>query len=821
MANDGTMLRMAFHGAAGCVTGSKHLLRYGEHGKTRVLLDAGLFQGRRDLRRRNWEPLEFNPKAIDHLLLSHTHIDHVGFLPRLVKLGLHAPVHCTPAAYELAELMLLDSAKIQEEDAYWANKKGFSKHQPAEPLYTVSDARDALELRQSHQYGEWVELTEGLRARFLNSGHILGSSFIHIEARLGERIVSIVFSGDIGRFDMPLHLDPERLPACDVLLLESTYGDRLHTTIPVIDQIRQPFLDTLHRGGTILIPAFAVGRSQQLTLMLRRMMKSRQLPEVPIHIDSPMAIDATSIYSRFLDHRNIDADVFDDGRFKLFPEKVSLHKSVKESKQLNNLKGPRIIISASGMLTGGRVLHHLGRLAPNPNNLITLVGYSAEGTRARSLAEGARRIKLHGAYVPVRAQVLSIHGMSGHADRDELLEWVASAPTPPKLVCLVHGEPPSSQALARVLEQRFGCQTVLPELGQEVDLKERLEKLGFFAAPEPAHLVPPAEESETPSEAIPEVSETAETAEIATKRAPCAELTEGPSGLDPEVPKLARALTESAIYRRADHDVDFLQLDEVRSVRLQLEYLKPEHQMSAMGVEGTIVLFGGARIRSPEQARIELEEARRIAAHCPDEAEASRRLELAKRREDQSRYYNVARQLGQLIGKAGDHSRDHRLVVVTGGGPGIMEAANRGAHDVGAPSVGLNITLPHEQFPNPYISPELCFQFRYFALRKMHFLLRAKALVVFPGGYGTFDELFETLCLVQTRKVEALPILLMGEDFWRKAVNFDHLVAEGTISPDDLDLFTYAETAEEAWNHILLWYEQAGRPLLPEEVSGS
>lgn len=808
MANDGTMLRMAFHGAAGCVTGSKHLLRYGEHGKHRVLLDAGLFQGRRDLRRRNWEELEFDPRAIDHLLLSHTHIDHVGFLPRLVKLGLQAPVHCTPAAYELAELMLLDSAKIQEEDARWANKRGFSKHKPAEPLYTTNDALDALQLRTSHQYGEWVELCDGLRARFLNSGHILGSSFIHLEARLGERTVSIVFSGDIGRFDMPLHLDPDKLPACDVLLLESTYGDRLHTTIPVIDQIRHPFSDTLHRGGTILIPAFAVGRSQQLTLMLRRMMKSRQLPEVPIHIDSPMAINATGIYSRFLDHHNIDADVFDDGRFKLFPDKVSLHKSVKESKQLNNLHGPRIIISASGMLTGGRVLHHLSRLARDPRNLITLVGYSAEGTRARSLADGARRIKLHGSYVPVRAEILSVHGLSGHADRDELLDWVASAPTPPKLVCLVHGEPPSAQALARTLEERFGCQTVLPTLGQEVDLKERLEKMGALAIPA-AEVIPPPTETTKAVETSPEERDAAA---AAAPEPPCAE-TDAP---DPEAPDLALALAESDVYRRADHDVDFLQLDEVRSVRLQLEYLKPEHQMQQMGVDGTIVMFGGARIRSPESARIELEEARGIAEHCPDDAEAKRRLELAKRREDQSRYYDVARQLGQLIGKAGNHSRDHRLVVVTGGGPGIMEAANRGAHDVGAPSIGLNITLPHEQFPNPYISPELCFQFRYFALRKMHFLLRAKALVVFPGGYGTFDELFETLCLVQTRKVDPLPILLVGESFWRHAVNFDHLVAEGTISPDDLDLFTYAETAEEAWNHILLWYEQAGRPLLPE-----
>ena len=808
MANDSTMMTMAFHGAAGCVTGSKHLLRYGEHGKTRVLLDAGLFQGPRQLRRRNWQDLEFNPEAIDHLLLSHTHIDHVGFLPRLVKLGLDAEVHCTPAAYELAELMLLDSAKIQEEDARWANKRGFSKHKPAEPLYSSDDAHAALELRRSHQYGEWVELADGLRARFLNSGHILGSSFIHIEATVRGKTVSIVFSGDIGRFDMPLHLDPDPLPACDVLLLESTYGNRLHTTVPVIEQIRQPFHDTLTRGGTILIPAFAVGRSQQLTLLLRRMMKSRQIPEVPIHIDSPMAIDATSIYSRFLDPHNIDHDVFEDGRFKLFPEKVSLHKSVKESKQLNTMRGPRILISASGMLTAGRVLHHLARLAPDPRNLITLVGYSAAGTRARTLADGARQVKIHGSYVPVRAQVISVHGMSGHADRDELLQWVASAPTPPKLACMVHGEPPASQALAQALEDRFGCETVVPELGQEVDLKERLERMGFFA--DTPAVVAPAATTEKPS-----VPETEQGTEVDGEAAdPCAiSLDE----IDPEVPDLAKALAESPVYRRADHDVDFLQRDELRSVRLQLEYLKPELAMSEMGVEGTVVMFGGARVRSPETARRELAEARRAAEHCPDDPEVARQLRLAERREDQSRFYTAARELGRLVGKAGNGSKDHRLLTVTGGGPGIMEAANRGAHDVGAPSIGLNITLPHEQFPNPYITPELSFQFRYFALRKMHFLLRAKALVVFPGGFGTFDELFETLCLVQTRTIDPLPIVLMGEDFWRRSVQFENLVEEGTISPGDLDLFTFAETAEEAWNHILFWHEQAGAPLISDD----
>lgn len=809
------MLTLTFHGAASCVTGSKHLLRYGEHGRHRVLLDAGLFQGRRELRRLNWEPLGFDPKAIDHLILSHTHIDHVGFLPRLVKLGLRAPVHCTRAAGELAELMLLDSAKIQEEDARWANKRGYTKHKPAEPLYTADDARNALDLRQTHAYAEWFDLPGGLRGRFLNSGHILGSAFVQLELDLGGRTFRIVFSGDIGRFDMPLHLDPDPMPECDILLLESTYGNRLHTTIPVIDQIGQPFRDTLHRGGTILIPAFAVGRSQQMTLMLRQMMKRGQLPEVPIHIDSPMATDATGIYSQFLDARNVDADVYEDGRMRIFPDKVTLHRSVKESKQLNNLRGPRIIISASGMLTAGRVLHHLSRLAGNPRNLITLVGYSAEGTRARSLADGARRVKIHGQYIPVHCQVLSIHGMSGHADRDELLRWVGSAPTPPKVACMVHGEPPASEALAQRLERQFGCTTVVPTLGQEVDLLELLTKIDGLppivegAAPE-ADTVPKADtvpEADTVPKAdtVPEASEP-DAAEVDDE--------DSSPELDLEAPDLAKKLLMSPIYRPASQDPDFLQLDELRAVRLQLEYMKTELALVAKGVQATVVAFGGARIRSPEQAKIELREARRHVAENPDDSENQRALALAKRRMDQSRYYDVARELGRLVGRHGGGPEDCRVLTVTGGGPGIMEAANRGAADVGASSVGLNITLPHEQAPNPYITPELCFNFRYFAIRKMHFLMRARALVVFPGGFGTFDELFESLCLIQCRKMEPMPVVLVGESFWRKAINLEHLAEEGTISPEDLDLFTFAETAEEIWNHILFWHQQEGTSLM-------
>lgn len=282
---------------------------------------------------------------------------------------------------------------------------------------------------------------------------------------------------------------------------------------------------------------------------------------------------------------------------------------------------------------------------------------------------------------------------------------------------------------------------------------------------------------------------------------------------DPSAPERIERILASPAYRRADNDPDFLHRPDLRSLRLQIEYLKPQLLMLDEGVKSTIVAFGGTRIVEPQVAQHRIEKAKRAVAEQPDDSLLARRLAIAERVLAKSSYYDVARQLGRLIGESGDGPEDHRLLVVTGGGPGIMEAANRGAFDVGAHSIGLNITLPHEQFPNPYITPELCFQFRYFALRKLHFMLRAKALVAFPGGYGTLDELFEALCLIQTRTVEPLPVVLVGEAFWRGVFDAEYLAAEGVIDLEDVELFWFAETAEEIWDGILDWYDAAGRSI--------
>jgi metallo-beta-lactamase family protein len=362
-------------------------------------------------------------------------------------------------------VLLLDSAKIQEEDAAHANRKKWSKHRPAMPLYTREDAERAHGRIVGMRYEKWFDLAADLKARFWNMGHILGSAMIEVEA--GGR--KIAFSGDVGRYDMPLHPDPEPLPATDVLVMESTYGDRDHDDEPLLDQLREPLRRTFRAGGTVLIPAFAVGRSQLITLMLCELMEDGSIPEVPIHIDSPMAVDATDIYRKYANEDNLDEDVVErkDRRTgRIYPPNVSFHRSVEESKQLNQMKGPRIVVSSSGMLSGGRVLHHLRRILPDQRNLLVLVGYQAMGTRGRALLDGKKNLKMHGKKIPVRCKFVSVHGMSAHADRNELLSWVMTAPKPPEKIFVVHGDPEASEAMATKLRDALPSEVVVPAIDE-------------------------------------------------------------------------------------------------------------------------------------------------------------------------------------------------------------------------------------------------------------------------------------------------------------------------------------------------------------------
>ncbi|MCC6381203.1 MAG: MBL fold metallo-hydrolase [Dehalococcoidia bacterium] len=454
-------MTLGFHGGAGTVTGSRFLV---ETPDLRLLVDCGQFQGLKALRLRNWRRPDFDPRCVQAVLLTHAHIDHSGYLPRLVREGFRGPIYCTPATRDLADILLRDAARLQEEDAEYANRKGFSKHHPALPLFTEHDAEVALSLFEPIAFGRELPLPDGARALFARSGHILGSSVVRLSVAVGGQTTTLVFSGDLGRYDAPLHRDPEPLPACETLILESTYGGRTHGDESLAGRLRRPFRETVERGGLVLIPAFAVARAQLVLLLLAEMMDGGELPSLPIHLDSPMAVDVTRLYERYATEGELDPDMPRRLRRVMGSGRVHLHRSRDESRALNSLAGPRVIVSASGMLSGGRVLHHLERLLPDPRNLIVLTGYQAVGTRGRSLLEGATTLRMHGRDVPVGARHLALDGLSAHADRDDLLRWVRSGPKP-RTVFLAHGEPEEAEALAAALAGA-GYHAVRPSLGE-------------------------------------------------------------------------------------------------------------------------------------------------------------------------------------------------------------------------------------------------------------------------------------------------------------------------------------------------------------------
>ncbi len=460
-------LKLLFQGAAGTVTGSRHLLSVGNRN---LLVDSGMFQGLKELRLLNWRRPDFDPQSVGDVILTHAHLDHCGSLPRLVQAGFRGTIHCTPPTRELAELVLLDSAKLQMEDAERANRRGYTKHNPALPLYTTDDVARTMKLFRTHGYHEPFDLGDGITVTLFDAGHILGAAFAQVRVSSGGRDTTIVFSGDVGRYNVPLHNDPEPLPPCDALVVESTYGNRTHDATPMIDQIRKPFRDTLTRGGTILIPAFAVARAQLIMLMLRELMESGDIAEIPIHLDSPMAVHVTEIYRKYAGTVDLDASLTQAEWQRIFPKDVQFHGSVEESKQLNRLTGPRVIIAASGMLTGGRVLHHLERLGPDAKNLIVLAGFQAAGTRGRALVDGARTLKMHGAQIPIRAEIISLLGLSAHADANELVRWLQSDGAAPNAVFIVHGEPDAAAALSQRFESELHRKTFVPKLGEMFDL---------------------------------------------------------------------------------------------------------------------------------------------------------------------------------------------------------------------------------------------------------------------------------------------------------------------------------------------------------------
>jgi metallo-beta-lactamase family protein len=453
---------LSFLGAAGTVTGSRFLVA---SPGGRVLVDCGLYQGDRELRRRNWAPFGVRVDDIDAVVLSHAHLDHCGWLPRLVRQGFSGPVLCSPWTARIAPIVLADAAHLQEEEAAHAARTGSSRHDPPLPLFDTADARKAVALLRPVPYGTLHAVAPDLAVRLRPAGHILGSSTV--EVATGDRVVAL--SGDLGRADHPLLAPPDPPPAADALVLESTYGDRRHPP-RTLHRLATAAGDTLRRGGIVLIPAFAVDRTEVLLIALRELIHSGAIPRVPVHVDSPMALAALDVYRDAVRSgapeiraqiRAAAGDPFDTGT-------LHLAHTPDESMRLDRLNGPAIVISASGMATGGRVLHHLIHLAPQPRNLILLPGYQVPGTRGRALADGATAVKVFGRYVPVRARVVAIDDLSAHADADGLLGWVRRAPRVPATCYLVHGEPAASAALAGRIETELGCCAVLPRHGERV-----------------------------------------------------------------------------------------------------------------------------------------------------------------------------------------------------------------------------------------------------------------------------------------------------------------------------------------------------------------
>ena len=467
------MASIEFWGGVGTVTGSKYLVTTD---KARVLVDCGLFQGLKELRERNWQDPPFAPHSVDAVLITHAHIDHTGYLPRLVQQGFRGPVYCSRGTSDLLKILLPDAGRLQEEDADFRNRHNLTKHKPALPLYTEKDAYAALELvKPLPNDGNTFEPAPGIRASFRISGHILGSSLVLLEldhAGADGKGRRVLFSGDLGHYDQPIIRDPSPPPACDYLLVESTYGDREHDPEDPKIALARIINDAAQRQAPVLIPAFAVGRTQEIVYLIRELEDEKAIPILPVTVDSPMAAATTQAYAnRKEEHDEEYASVLTQNKQPLRTHSMITASSREESKKLNDAQGARVIISASGMMTGGRVLHHAIRLVPDPEATIVFVGYQAAGTTGRRIQDGEPEVKIMGQWIPVRCRITKIGGFSAHADWKEVLHWLEGMEGgAPRTTFLTHGEPEAADAMAAHIKEKFGWNVHVPQYGERVDL---------------------------------------------------------------------------------------------------------------------------------------------------------------------------------------------------------------------------------------------------------------------------------------------------------------------------------------------------------------
>jgi len=455
------MAKITFLGAVGAVTGSKYLV---EAGGKRLLVDCGLFQGPKALTQRNWDRLPIDPATINWIVLTHAHIDHTGYLPRIVRDGFRGPIYANAATRELCELLLPDSAHLQEEDALFAMKKGYSQHKPPLPLYTVVEAQQALQHFQEIPRKDPFTISPQFTVKPTDAGHILGSSSLQITITENGKSSVVVFSGDVGRYNQPILNDPEPIAKADYILCESTYGDRDHPKDSPYDAIAAIVNRVAKRGGAIVIPAFAVGRTQTLMYILRQLEERQQIPKLPTYVDSPMAINVTGLYVRHKEDHSLQFTREEEtgNHDPLNTHEVHMTRTPQESKQINSVVTPCLILSASGMCSGGRILHHLARRLPDSRNAVILAGYQAEGTLGRQLQDGAKAARIHGEEIAVRAEITEVSQFSAHADRGELIRWLSGFTAPPKQLYLVHGEPAAAQAFRGTVQQQLHWPVTVP-----------------------------------------------------------------------------------------------------------------------------------------------------------------------------------------------------------------------------------------------------------------------------------------------------------------------------------------------------------------------
>ena len=466
------MAKISFYGGVGTVTGSKYLL---EHGGKKVLIDCGLFQGFKELRERNWESPPFDPRGIDAVIITHAHIDHTGYLPRLVKLGFKGKVFTSRATADLLKILLPDSGRLQEEEADYRNRKNLTRHAPALPLYEEADANAALKLLTPvANDGVPVEIAAGFKASFNVAGHILGASLVLVEmekARENAESLKFLFSGDLGHYDQPIIRDPTAPTVADYVMVESTYGNRLHGDESSEDQMADVINEAAKRNAPILIPAFAIGRTQEILYLIRELEDAKKIPVLPVRVDSPMAAQATQVYNRFSEEHDEEyASILAGKRHPLRTGSMMTASSRDESIRLNDERGTRIIISASGMMTGGRVMHHALRVLPDENATLILVGYQAAGTTGRRILDGEREVKIFKEWIPVRCHVRRIEGFSAHADWKAVLRWLEGLQNTPRTVFTTHGEPDAAEAMAGHIRERFAWDVVVPQYEQTIQL---------------------------------------------------------------------------------------------------------------------------------------------------------------------------------------------------------------------------------------------------------------------------------------------------------------------------------------------------------------